>query len=429
MSVKFTTFMSLLSIWAIQTSAETPKATSVTISNDYSSITAGETIKLSAVVEPYDACQTVEWFTDYNDIFTVNQDGTITCKGAGIESYNLYNQYRIYARTTDGTDLMSFIDLTVYPPYPESVSIHIDSSHVQVGDVVTPILSLTPSNACILPGIWTSSNPEIAQIYQSQDIFGNHKVELLGIKPGKSLISWVCEYQPELTASCEISVREKRISGITIDRRLLNIAKGSTYQLNATAIVEDPYYHNYNTKLSWKTSNPDVVDVSDNGLVTAVSAGHAEISVLSTDGSDKKATCLVSIIDADDVAMPNILIVSYKNKTDDTYLLKDLLSIEMSQKGELIVKTVNKNYILSLSDITSMQYVFSGLSNNEQKIEFNVEVRVEGHEIRISGDVSDYMVYAMTGHVVASGKTPCTIKMEPGIYFLKVAGQVYKIKI
>lgn len=52
-----------------------------------------------------------------------------------------------------------------------------------------------------------------------------------------------------------------------------------------------------NQTLKWTSSNKDVVTVAKNGVVTVVDAGKAVITAKATDGSGKKATCKVTVID------------------------------------------------------------------------------------------------------------------------------------
>lgn len=52
-----------------------------------------------------------------------------------------------------------------------------------------------------------------------------------------------------------------------------------------------------NQTLKWTSSNKDVVTVDKNGVVTVVDAGKAVITAKATDGSGKKATCKVTVID------------------------------------------------------------------------------------------------------------------------------------
>ena len=70
-----------------------------------------------------------------------------------------------------------------------------------------------------------------------------------------------------------------------------------TYSLNAQISPSNAS----NQNLKWTSSNKEVVTVDQDGKITVVDAGKAVITVKATDGSKKKATCQVTVIDdADD---------------------------------------------------------------------------------------------------------------------------------
>lgn len=70
-----------------------------------------------------------------------------------------------------------------------------------------------------------------------------------------------------------------------------------TYSLNAQISPSNAS----NQNLKWISSNKEVVTVDQDGKITVVDAGKAVITVKATDGSKKKATCQVTVIDdADD---------------------------------------------------------------------------------------------------------------------------------
>ncbi len=73
----------------------------------------------------------------------------------------------------------------------------------------------------------------------------------------------------------------------------IELAPGKTYQLNPTVLPENAT----NKTLKWETSNSAAATVKD-GLITAVGAGTAEISATTTDGSNIKVLCLVTVKDA-----------------------------------------------------------------------------------------------------------------------------------
>lgn len=67
--------------------------------------------------------------------------------------------------------------------------------------------------------------------------------------------------------------------GVSLDKTTLALTVGGTQQLTATVAPDNAT----NKAVSWSSSNESVATVS-NGLVTAVSAGKATITVTTADG-------------------------------------------------------------------------------------------------------------------------------------------------
>src|SRR4051794_25222615 len=64
------------------------------------------------------------------------------------------------------------------------------------------------------------------------------------------------------------------VTGITVN---IATATASSFQLTAMARLSDGETENVTNTAAWDSSNPTVASVSNGGLVTAVTAGEAEI--------------------------------------------------------------------------------------------------------------------------------------------------------
>ena len=84
----------------------------------------------------------------------------------------------------------------------------------------------------------------------------------------------------------------KYVIGVTLDTPTLTLEKGSTHTLIATIEPQDAT----NTKVTWKSSHPSVVEVNQEGTINALQIGKATITVTTEDGS-KTATCEVTVED------------------------------------------------------------------------------------------------------------------------------------
>lgn len=110
-----------------------------------------------------------------------------------------------------------------------------------------------------------------------------------------------------------------RVSGVTIYGDIANpIYKGGTRKLDAIVKPNDAG----NKNVSWKSSRDDVAIVNENGLVTAIAVGSADITVTTEDTDDDGRqctdTCTVTVIPV------NVTSVDISPKT---------LSIDMNDEG------------------------------------------------------------------------------------------------
>lgn len=78
-------------------------------------------------------------------------------------------------------------------------------------------------------------------------------------------------------------------SGIILDQTSLSINSGTTAQLTASITPADAF-----TSITWTSSDESVATVDQNGLVTGVAGGTCTITA-KTSGSNKTATCNVSV--------------------------------------------------------------------------------------------------------------------------------------
>lgn len=86
------------------------------------------------------------------------------------------------------------------------------------------------------------------------------------------------------TAGLNVSVP---VTGISLDRTSMTLAKGTTGQLTAAVEPADAA-----ASIQWSSSNAQVASVDENGLVTANAAGEA---VITAKAGDKSASCSVRV--------------------------------------------------------------------------------------------------------------------------------------
>ena len=80
-------------------------------------------------------------------------------------------------------------------------------------------------------------------------------------------------------------------TGVTVSPTSVTLTEGETQQLTATVSPDTTD----NKAVKWESNNTGVATVSANGLVTANAPGTAIITVAAQDGSNKTATCSVTV--------------------------------------------------------------------------------------------------------------------------------------
>ena len=92
------------------------------------------------------------------------------------------------------------------------------------------------------------------------------------------------------TISSAITVTQL-VTGVNLNTTTATLTEGDTLQLTVTIEPDNAD----NKSVSWSSSDTSIATVGTNGLVTAVKEGIATITVKSNDGSNKTATCTITV--------------------------------------------------------------------------------------------------------------------------------------
>lgn len=86
-------------------------------------------------------------------------------------------------------------------------------------------------------------------------------------------------------------VEEVKVSSITISQTEITLKPDDTMQLEAMVYPTEAA----NKSVIWKSSNEDVVIVTDEGFILAVAEGEADVTVTSAENSEIKAVCHIKV--------------------------------------------------------------------------------------------------------------------------------------
>jgi hypothetical protein len=154
-----------------------------------------------------------------------------------------------------------------------------------IGDSEALVATVSPLNATDKSLTWTSSNDAVAGV---NPVTGVVTAKTLGI----ATITATSVESPGISGSCEVEVlSEIAVRSVLLTRQAISMVPGDSETIGATVLPANAT----NKDVKWSSSNTNVAEVSQSGLVTAVGAGVATIRGISLSDPDKFDSCLVSV--------------------------------------------------------------------------------------------------------------------------------------
>ena len=255
------------------------KPESVTLDHVNEQMHVGEQLTLTATVYPSNVTNpTITWSTTNKSIAKV-VNGVVTAISVG--------ECDITATCQDkqATCHISVVEIT-----PDSIVLNHVNEQMQVGEQLTLIATVYPSNVTNPTITWTTTNRAVATVT-------NGVVKAVGV--GECDITATCQGKQ---ATCHISV-----ISVTPDSIVLNHVNEQMHvgeQLTLTATV---YPSNVtNPTITWATTNRSVATVT-NGVVKAVGVGECDITATC---QGKQATCHITVV----AVLPESITLNYTNK-------------------------------------------------------------------------------------------------------------------
>lgn len=252
----------------------------ITSANGSKTVDTGDTLQLTANVSPSNASdKSVTWSSNSTGIAKVSTAGLVTGVTAGTAV--------ITAKANDGSNKSATFTVTVTKKVIKVTKISLSATNLpmKVGRTEKITATVTPTNADNREVTWSSSAPTVASVDQSGNITAK--------KVGNATITVTAKDGSGVTAICQVSVSDIKVTGITLNKTTLNIKTGATEQLTAKVQPTDAT----NSKVTWSSNDQDVVEVDQTGKVIAKKEGSAVITVTAQDGSGIKTTCQVNVTD------------------------------------------------------------------------------------------------------------------------------------
>ena len=231
---------------------------------------------LVATVSPATATdKSVQWTSSNPSVVAVDDDGNITGLAIGLAT--------ITCSAKDGSGRSATCEVRVAETPAESISI------IAEGETTLKVTETVKLSATVLPETttdksvsWMSENPSVATV----DTEGT----VTAVEVGETDI--IATNSAGQTDRIKITVVETPVEEIGIFPETVTLKVTESELLTATVLPLTAT----NKTLSWSSSSPAIATVSPNGLVTAQGLGNVVITAAATDGSQRQATCTVTVV-------------------------------------------------------------------------------------------------------------------------------------
>ena len=219
----------------------------------------------------------VTWESSNTDVVTVSQNGAVNVTGAGTATITCRCVSKPNLTATCSVNILQAVE-----------SITLNKRTLSLYSDRTSAYSLTatisPDNAENKAVIWTSSNTDVVNVSDGG--------QLVVAGAGKATVTCRAVSNPNAYATCTVTVKQA-VQSIVLNESELVCYADDTAEYQLIASVQPA--HADNKGITWESSDPDVVTVADDGVVTIVGVGSAVITCTSKVKTSVSAQCSVTV--------------------------------------------------------------------------------------------------------------------------------------
>ena len=228
----------------------------------------------------------IVWRSEPEGIVRVNENGEVTPLSEGTAKVSVYN----------GSRELAFATVVVKPfIHVEAVSLSDTEINVSLGEPGKQLeAKLVPEDATDPTLHWTSSDEKVVSVDASGILTYNGE--------GSATVT-VTTADGGKTAECMVTVTYTELESISVDPESMTVyLGGQSKQLSAVVTPSNAS----NPAVTWKSENPAVATVDEEGNVSAVSLGTVKIFATSVENSEISGYCTVEV-SAEQVKGENLL--------------------------------------------------------------------------------------------------------------------------
>lgn len=242
---------------------------SLKINKEDFTMTKGTSETLTVTGTPADALegQTITWKSSNKDVVTVDSEGKVEAVGVGNATI-----------TATAAGKSDSVKITVNNPL-KKITVDPATLTLKKGTSKTLSVKYDPADTTDNKAVtWESSDKSVATVDASGKV--------TALKDGSATIT---AKVGKLTATCALTVQEKKLTGISLDKTALELSKGQSSE--ALKVIYTPADTTDDKTVTWSSADEKIATVK-NGVITAKATGTTKITA--TVGTHK-AECTVTV--------------------------------------------------------------------------------------------------------------------------------------
>lgn len=248
--------------------------TSVTLNRNTGYLYAGTYYQFVATVKPDNASiKKLLWTSSDTSVLRVDANGKILAVKPGVAV--------ITCKSLDGGKTAT-CTVRVLPVEPTSVQISPANGTLNYGQSYQLKATVYPVNATDKRVTWASSNPKIVSVSSTGVI--------RALTPNATAVITAKTVSGGKVATCTIKVRPLAVTGVALNYTRARLGVGYSGRLIAKVYPTNAT----NKAVTWKSLNPAIATVDQNGIVTGKAAGTTTIYCTTKDGG-YTAACQLSV--------------------------------------------------------------------------------------------------------------------------------------
>ncbi len=239
------------------------KVTGITLDKTSITMDVNQTAVLYATVAPATATnKNIVWTSSNSSIVQINQNGILTSKAEGA----VY----ISATTVDG-GIVAWCTVVVKKIPVTGITLDKTSITMDINQTAVLYATVYPTTATNKAIVWTSGNSSIVEVSQKG---------ILTSKAEGAVYVAATTVDGGLVAGCTVVVKRIPVTGITLDKTSITMDINQTAVLYATVAPTTAT----NKAIVWTSSNPSIIEVSQNGKLTSKAEGSVYVTAKTVDG-------------------------------------------------------------------------------------------------------------------------------------------------